>query len=105
MTRITMASLLASALLLAAASPLRAQESAHFRIDQAVLNAAGHPARGDTMASGSWRLSLDALGDALAGAPLSSSSFTLGAGIVPSHPAPGEVGLLRFVDQQTLVWT
>jgi len=93
------------ALLLAAAHPLRAQESAHYRLNEAVFNAAGHPAQGATLASGSWRLSLDALGDPLAAGSLSSPSFVVGAGIAPSHPAPGEVGLLRFLDPQTLTWT
>jgi hypothetical protein len=93
------------ALLLTAAHPLRAQESAHFRLNEAVFNAAGHPVQGTTMASASHRLSLDALGDGLADVSLASPSFTLGAGMVASHPAPGEVGTLRFLDQQTLVWT
>jgi len=93
------------ALLLVAAHPLRAQESAHDRLNQAVFNAAGHPVQGTTMASASHRLSLDALGDGLADVSLASPSFTLGAGIVLSHPAPGEVSLLRFLDQQTLAWT
>jgi hypothetical protein len=93
------------ALLPASADRLAAQESAHFRLHEAVFNAAGHPAQALTMTSGSWRLSLDALGDGLADASLSSPSFTLGAGMIASHPAPGEVGLLRYLDQQRLAWT
>ena len=92
------------ALVMTASDPLRAQESPHYRLNEAVFNAAGHPAQGVAMASDSWRVSLDALGDALGAGSLSSASFTLGAGLAPSHPAPGEVGLLRFLDAQTLVW-
>lgn len=96
---------LALLLLLASAGSPRAQESAHFRLNETVFNAAGHPAEGTTLASGSFRVSLDALGEGLADLPLSSASFVLGAGTAASHPAPGEVALLRFLDGQTLSWT
>jgi hypothetical protein len=105
MKPIAIVSLFALALQVAAADRLAAQESTHSRLSEAVFNAAGHPAQGIILTSGSWRLSLDALGDPLAGASLSSPSFTLGAGVVAPHPAPGEVGLLRFLDSQTLAWT
>lgn len=84
---------------------LRAQESAHYQIEESVLNAAGHPADGVAMTSGSFRLSLDALGDPLASGALASSSFAIGGGFASAYPAPGEVGTLRFTDARTLVWT
>jgi len=86
------------------ALPAMAQQSTNFKVESAVFNAAGHPAEGMTLSSASFRVTLDAIGDAVAGPALSSGSFVAHAGLVAIYPPPGEVDGLIFVDATTLQW-
>ena len=71
--------------------PARSQESASFRLTESVLNAGGRPVDGAIASSPSFRVELDALGDAV-------SDF------VAVYAPPGEVAGLRFDDHVSLRW-
>jgi len=82
-----------------------AQQSASFEVESAVFNAGGNPAGGVALASSSFRVSLDALGDAVVADDLASVSFRSDATFVGRYPPPGEVPGLGFLDAQTLSWS
>jgi hypothetical protein len=84
--------------------PALAQESASYNLGEHVLNAGGHPANGAFLSSASYRIRLDALGDAVAGTALSGASFHADAGFVSAYPPPGLVDDVRFIDHDTMVW-
>jgi hypothetical protein len=90
--------------LLLAVHPAAAQESADFKIKEYAFNAAGHPEQGIVAASASFRVTLDALGDAVSGAPAGSASFRVETGFAGAFAPPGEVANLRFSDAVTLAW-
>ena len=71
--------------------PARSQESPSFRLSESVLNAGGRPVNGAVATSASFRIELDALGDAV-------SDF------VAVYAPPGEVTGLRFDNHITLRW-
>jgi len=89
---------------LAAATPTRAQESASFKLKEHAFNAGGHPNQGTVFESASFRVSLDAVGDAVHGPTLSSSSFRVDGGFVAAYPPPGEVSELVFSAPTELAW-
>jgi hypothetical protein len=97
----------ATAILLAllVAGTVMAQTSASYKLGEHVFNAGGHPEVGTVMASASYRVSLDSIGDGLAGPGLSSASYRVDGGFGLSYPPPGEVLGLRFTDSQTMEWT
>ena len=69
-----------------------------------MLNAGGHPRDGTILASANYRISLDAVGDSIAGIALGSASFQMDGGLVTQFPPPGEIRAMRFADKQTLEW-
>lgn len=81
-----------------------AQESANFKLEERVFNAGGHPSAGVVFASGSYRVTLDSIGEGLALRGLTGASFGMDGGFVAPYPPPGEVVNLRFTDGTTLVW-
>lgn len=82
-----------------------AQTSPSYTLTEQALNAGGHPAQGATLASGSYRIRLDALGGPVARAGLSSASYRADAGFVAGYPPPGEVAGLRIAaDKKTWSW-
>ena len=91
-------------LLLVAALPAWAQQSASYRLDEHVVNAGGHPANGVELTSPSYRISLDALGNAVAGGVLAGPSYHVEGGFVPAYPPPGEVPALLFTGRDDLEW-
>jgi hypothetical protein len=91
-------------LLLPSAAPARAEQSPSFRVDEQVLNAGGRPLQGLVAASASFRMTIDAIGDAGPGTPLASASFGLSPGPVAPYPPPGEVRNLRFSDPGRFGW-
>jgi hypothetical protein len=91
-------------LALAAALPAGAQESASFKLTEHVRNAGGNPSDGIVAASTNFRVTLDSIGDSVAGARPSSASFRVDGGFVGSYPPPGEVMHLRFIDKDWLSW-
>jgi hypothetical protein len=86
------------------ALPVLAQESPSFKLAEHVFNAGGHPEAGMVMTSASFKVSLDSIGDGVAGTGLSGASFHMDAGFAPAYPPPGEVLALRFYDAENLQW-
>ena len=80
------------------------QESPGYRLTEHVFNAGGHPEGGTALTSTSYRVTLDAVGESIAGSGLQSTSYRADSGFGSAHPPPGEVLNLRFIDDQTLVW-
>jgi len=87
-----------------AATPAVAQSSAHYRLEQGVFNAAGHPAQGVTLESASYRISLDSLAEDVVAVGLASASYQVDSGWAPAYRPPGLVEGLRFVSAETLEW-
>jgi hypothetical protein len=79
-----------------------AQSSANYRIEQGTFNNGGNPS--PILASDSYQMTLDSIGDGIAAAALSSASYEMGTGLPPAYPPPGEVLNLRWFDKDTLAW-
>lgn len=94
-----------SLLQLAAATAALAQQSSGYVQDEHVLNSGGDPAGGAGLSSPSYRIGLDAIGDAVGLTPMQSPGFQLGGGFVPAYLPPGEVlGLRVQRPGTTLTW-
>ena len=91
-------------LLLVVSLPAAAQSSASFEISDSAFNAGGHPDDGAVMTSASYRVSLDAIGDAVLGSGMSSASYGMDGGMLNCYPPPGEVPGLWFSGAETLEW-
>jgi hypothetical protein len=91
-------------LALAGAMPAEAQQSASFNLEEHTFNAGGRPDEGTVAQSASFRVSLDAIGEAVSLAGLTGASFGIDAGFVAPYPAPGEVLGLRFANHVKLIW-
>src|SRR6202008_4809205 len=87
-----------------AATPALAQQSASFKLKEFVLNEGGHPHQGTPLASTSYRIRLDSVGDGLTAPLLTSSSYRSEAGFVTDYPPPGEPLGVRYSDHTTLLW-
>ena len=81
-----------------------AQTSASYKLGEFTFNNGGDPANGSFAASASYRVKLDAIGDAAAAAGLSSASQRMDAGFVSDYPPPGEVQNARWTTKTTLTW-
>ena len=92
----------ASALLLSGAA--HAQQSASYKLTESVCNAGGHPAGGAVLVSTSYRIRLDAIGDAVLPRALASASYAMDGGFVSAYPPPGEVRNFRFTAKTVLSW-
>ena len=90
--------------LLVAASPLLAQQSASFKLEEYVLNAGGHPENGAVMSSTGFKVSLDSIGDGVFGTGLSSASFNMDAGFVNTYRPAAEITDLTFINKDQLEW-
>jgi hypothetical protein len=86
--------------------PLEAQQSANFKLSQRVQNHGGTPlaATGGALSSSSFRVKLSSIGEGLSNAVVSSGSFRVDSGHVPSLLPPGEAVGVRFTAPDTLVW-
>jgi hypothetical protein len=91
-------------LLLLPTGVVLAQSSTNYRLEEKVFNAGGHPAAGEVVTSGSFRITIDSIGDGIVGSSMSSASFALDAGFAVVYPPPGEVLGLSFLDHVTLTW-
>jgi hypothetical protein len=100
-----------SLLLLAAASlavpaTAVAQTSASYKLKEYTFNNGGHPANGSFASSTSYRIKLDAIGDAIvSGSAMSSASNRMEGGFVGDYPPPGEVKGDLFTNKTTLTWS
>ena len=93
-------------MLVAIPASLLAQSSPSHTQDEHVFNAGGRPAQAVTSGSTSYRISLDSIGEPIAGRTLIGASFRLAGGLGATYPPPGEVdGLQMLADRQTLVWS
>src|SRR5262249_42890621 len=81
-----------------------AQTSASHKLTEYTFNAGGDPLGGSFAASASYRMKLDAVGDGLSAAGLTSASLKLRTGFVSDYPPPGEVMHLVWTDSQTMTW-
>lgn len=87
------------------ALPALAQQSTSFNNNEHVFNAGGHPADDSHLASSSYQITLDAIGDMVSGTTLSGPSYRLEGGFVGAFLPPGEVRALWFESPQTLRWS
>lgn len=90
--------------LLVLAASAMAQHSTSYNISDHTFNAAGHPDAGTVLASASYRISFDVIGDGAVGLALSSASFKMGGSFAACYPPPGEVPDLRFGNDEMLEW-
>ena len=81
-----------------------AQTSSSFKLEEHTFNAGGHPEGGVIPTSSSFKITLDAIDDGLAGTSLNSSSFLMNSGFTASFPPPTEVQNLNFITSTTMVW-
>jgi len=91
-------------LALALSPAAQAAESASYKLNEFVFNAGGNPLGGAVPASASQKITLDAIGEGVAGGTSSSASFLLDSGFVSAYPPPGEVRHLLFSNKTTLAW-
>ena len=94
---IALAALLSSGFVLA-------QTSTSFKLSEHAFNAGGHPDGGTVATSANFKVSLDAIGEAVLGTALSSGSFNIDSGFGSAYPPPSEVSDLLFTDKVTLEW-
>lgn len=88
-----------------AMTPLTAQVSTSYKIEEHTFNAGGRPEDGAIASSVNYRISLDAIGDGVVGRGLSSASYAMDGGLVSAYPPPGEVQGLYFDSPQLFSWT
>jgi hypothetical protein len=98
-----MRSLLAIALS-AMSTVAMAQTSASYKLTEFTLNGGGRPANGASATSASYRIKLDAIGDAAVATGLSSASHHMDDGFVSLYPPPGEVRNERWTGKTILSW-
>jgi hypothetical protein len=85
--------------------PALAQQSANYRIVEQSFNAGGHPEGGTSPASATFSIRVDAIGDAVdGGETLTSATYSMDGSFTSGLRPPAEVGALRMVDHETLVW-
>jgi hypothetical protein len=87
-----------------ALTPALAQSSASYKLEEHVLNAGGHPHNGTTMASASYRVTLDSIGESVVGVGMSSASFGMDSGFDTAFRPPGETHGMWFSDHDTMHW-
>jgi len=100
MRRLVVVSLLCVVLL-----PAAAQVSPSYTVKESVLNEGGHPTDGVVLASASFMVTLDSIGDGAVGSTLVAENYRVEVGFVGGFPPPGEVSGLGFSDRSTLCWT
>ncbi|MBD3868594.1 MAG: hypothetical protein IFK94_10765 [Acidobacteria bacterium] len=91
-------------LLLLGVTTVIAQTSASYRLDEAVFNSGGHPSQGTVLASTSYQIRLDSLGEGLVGPPMTGPSYNINSGFGSAYLPPGEVRGLRFESTDILAW-
>jgi hypothetical protein len=91
-------------LVLLLAFPVLAQESASYKLTEHTFNAGGNPSDGVVITSTSYKITLDAIGDSVAGRNLASASYHMDSSFIMGYPPPGEVHGLYLADSQTLAW-
>lgn len=91
-------------LVLVALAPARAQTSTSFKLTESTLNSGGDPQNGSSASSASFRIRLDAIGDALVLVGSASPSFRTDTGFVGRYLPPREVPAIYFPNKTTMTW-
>ena len=87
-------------------SGIFAQSSASYRLEEHVFNAGGRPAEAVVSSSPGFSLSLESIGEPLAGRAMAGGAYRLDGGYLAAYTPPGEVTGLEFLaDHQTLTWS
>jgi len=81
-----------------------AQTSASFKLAESVINAGGNPRDGSGLASASFGISHDTIGDAAVGPGQNSTTYRAEAGFLVRYAPAGEVHGLRFDGAMSLAW-
>jgi hypothetical protein len=90
---------------IAAGSVATAQSSVSYKLQASVFNAGGDPSGGSVLASTSFHIRLDSIGEGLVQVALGSASFHMDGGFVEAYRPPGEVAGLRYLaNKRTLEW-
>ena len=97
--------LLSGWMVLLLTSILGAQTSENYILTEHAFNAGGDPRNSIILTSSNFQVTLDAVGDTLAGLFLTGSSYTTSGGFVAGYPPPGEVLDVKFADKTTLSWS
>ena len=103
-TRSCLRRLAAVAALAAVPGIAAAQTSASYKLKEFSFNDGGRPAGGSVAASASYRIKLDAIGDAVTQAGLSSASQRMDGGFVSDYPPPGEIRNERWTSKTSMAW-
>jgi hypothetical protein len=90
------------ALVLLLGAPVAAQQSASYTIEQGTFNNGGNPS--PTLTSAGYQMTLDSIGDGIAGPAASSASYGLEPGFTSTYAPPGEVRNLRFTTSTSFTW-
>jgi len=93
-----------AAVMAAVILPAAAQSSASFEVSEVAINNGGNPMQGSTLASPSFRVTLDAIGDAVTSPATASGSVRVSAGFPVRYGPPGEVSEVRFTSDTLLAW-
>lgn len=97
--------LLVAAFVVSVPSFLFCQSSTSYRLPEHLFNAGGRPAQAVVSTSPSFKLSLDSIGEPVAGRSLTGVSYRVDGGVAQAYRPPGEVNGLEFLaDQQTIAW-
>lgn len=105
LTTVTGRLLLSGPLVAALCGPASAQTSASFEVTEHDINAGGHSLDASRPTSASFRISQDAIGDAVVRSTLASASYGGNGGFVARYAPPGEVHGVRFLDKINLIWS
>jgi hypothetical protein len=82
-----------------------AQTSPSYRVDEWTVHAGGHPLGGFGLASTSYRMSLDAVGEIPIAPLLHSTGYSIDVGFARSYPPPLEVReVVALGDKATFAW-
>ena len=89
---------------LLAIPPATAQTSTSYKLTETTVNSGGDPRDGVILASPSFHIKLDSIGDAALSVGLASASFHMSGGFVGSNPPPGPVMGATLSGATTLQW-
>lgn len=93
------------ALMAAAAAPAAfGQQSASYRLTEAVFNSGGHPGPGGAVTSPSYLVRMDAIGGSFSDHRLTGASFQLAGDFISAYPPPSPVTGLGFSASNALQW-
>jgi hypothetical protein len=81
-----------------------AQTSPSYRLENGSLHTGAQTSVSTGLASESYRMRLQTVGQALTGQAIHGSTFAMDVGFVQGYPPPGEVVRLVALDRSTVTW-